>query len=119
MTSLRLLLPLAMALGAVSAAAEGPLQGNEVFDFHSSLSRADVHDQAVQAYRHDEIALGEIGQRIAAPMGTMRTRSEVRAEAVEAYRHDQIALGEIGQRVPSPMGTMHMRRELRAEAASK
>jgi hypothetical protein len=95
MKNLSFLVPLALALGAVSAAAEGPIEGNEVFQFQSTLSHADVRAQAVQAYRDHEIAQGEMGQPVHYPMGFMRSRSEVRAEAVQAERDGLIARGEI------------------------
>lgn len=95
MNSVRFVLPLAIALGTGSAVAEGPIQGNEVFDFHSSLSRADVHAQAVQAYRADEIAHGEMGQPVHDMMAVHRSRAEVRRETAQAQRDGLIARGEI------------------------
>ena len=95
MKYLRFLLPLAAALVAGAAAAEGPIQGNEVFQFQSLLSRADVRAQAVQAYRDDEVAHGEIGQPVHDMLRLVRSRAEVRAEAVQAERDGLIARGEM------------------------
>lgn len=95
MKSLRLLLPLAIALAAGNAFAEGPLQGNEVFHFQSSLSRADVHAQALEAYRADEVARGEIGQPVHDMMAVRRNRADVRREAAQAQRDGLMARGEI------------------------
>ena len=50
------LLPIAFALTAGAAFAEGPIQGNEVFNFQSTLSRAEVQAQAVQANQAGRVA---------------------------------------------------------------
>ena len=50
--------PAAITLGGAAGAAfaEGPLEGNEVFNFQSTLSRADVQAQVAPAYKADQIA---------------------------------------------------------------
>ena len=53
------LLPIAFALTAGAAFAEGPLQGNEVFNFQSQLTRAEVQAPVAPAYKADVIARGE------------------------------------------------------------
>ena len=58
--SIALSLTLALGAGAGAAFAEGPIEGNEVFNFQSTLSRAQVSDEAVQANQAGLIARGEI-----------------------------------------------------------
>lgn len=92
-----LLLPIAFALTAGAAFAEGPLEGNEVFNFQSTLSRADVQAQVAPAYKADQIARGEANpaQAQATVVASQLTRAQVLAEAAEARRLGLIASGEI------------------------
>ncbi len=91
------LLPIAFALTAGAAFAEGPIQGNEVFNFQSTLSRAEVQAQVAPAYQADVIARGEasMGQDQATIVASSTSRAQVQAEAAEAYRLGLIASGEI------------------------
>lgn len=93
--STRILVPLAFTLAAGASIAEGPLQGNEVFSSsaQSSLSRAEVRDQAVAARAAGLIANGEI-QPVQAERGVGKSRDQVRAELAEARRLDLLAFGE-------------------------
>jgi hypothetical protein len=77
------LLPIAFALTAGAAFAEGPIQGNEVFNFQSTLSRAEVQAQVAPAYKADVIARGEAsgGQDQATTIASNVTRAQVQAEA--------------------------------------
>ena len=94
-TAQNLALSIALALGAGAAFAEGPIEGNEVFNFQSTLSRAEVQAQAVQANQAGLVARGEIlpVQEQVAASGL--SRAQVRAEAAEAQRLGLIARGEI------------------------
>ncbi|MBN9371937.1 MAG: hypothetical protein ABS53_09535 [Hydrogenophaga sp. SCN 70-13] len=94
-TAQNLALSIALALGAGAAFAEGPIEGNEVFNFQSTLSRAEVQAQAVQANRAGLVARGEIVpvQETVADSGL--SRAQVRAETIEARRLGLIASGEI------------------------
>ncbi|NCT97880.1 MAG: DUF4148 domain-containing protein [Comamonadaceae bacterium] len=94
-TAQNLALSIALALGAGAAFAEGPIEGNEVFNFQSTLSRAEVQAQAVQANQAGLVARGEIVpvQETLADSGL--SRAQVRAEAIEARRLGLIASGEI------------------------
>jgi len=94
--STRILVPLAFTLAAGASFAEGPLQGNEVFasSTPSSLSRAEVRDQAVAARAAGMIANGEI-QPVQAERGVGKSRDQVRAELAEARRLGLVADGEI------------------------
>ena len=94
-TAQRVLLPLAIALSAGAAMAEGPLQGNEVFNFSSQLSRAEVQADAAQANRAGLIARGEAQPTQATVVAGELSRAQVRAEAAEANRLGLIARGEI------------------------
>ncbi len=89
------LLPIAFALTAGAAFAEGPIQGNEVFNFQSTLSRAEVQAQVAPAYRADEIARGEATPSQATVVASGLSRAQVQAEAAEAYRLGLVASGEI------------------------
>jgi hypothetical protein len=89
------LLPIAFALSAGAAFAEGPIQGNEVFNFQSTLSRAEVQAQVAPAYRADEIARGEATPSQATVVASGLSRAQVQAEAAEAYRLGLVASGEI------------------------
>ena len=89
------LLPIAFALTAGAAFAEGPIQGNEVFNFQSTLSRAEVQAQVAPAYRADEIARGEATPLQATVVASGLSRAQVQAEAAEAYRLGLVASGEI------------------------
>ena len=60
--STRILLPVAFALTAGAAFAEGPLQGNEVFNFSSNLSRAEVRAETIAARDAGLLTVGEITQ---------------------------------------------------------
>lgn len=93
-TASRVLLPLALALSAGAAMAEGPLQGNEVFQFQSTLSRAEVQAQAVAARDAGQLPRGEI-LPVQAEVGAPLSRAQVRAEAAEALRLGLIPHGEI------------------------
>ena len=89
------LLPIAFALTAGAAFAEGPIQGNEVFNFQSTLSRAEVQAQVAPAYRADVIARGEATPSQATVVASGLSRAQVQAEAAEAYRLGLVASGEI------------------------
>ncbi len=93
------LLPIAFALTAGAAFAEGPIQGNEVFNFQSQLSRAEVQAQVAPAYKADVIARGEAseGQDRATVVASTLTRAQVRAEAAEAVR---LGLTNYGEHMP-------------------
>jgi hypothetical protein len=90
-----LALALTLALGAGAAFAEGPIEGNEVFNFQSTLSRAEVQAQAVQANREGRTARGEIIPADEAVASTGLSREQVRAEALQAQRSGRTARGEI------------------------
>jgi hypothetical protein len=94
--STRILVPLAFTLAAGASFAEGPLQGNEVFSSsaQSSLSRAEVRDQAVAARAAGLIARGEI-LPVQADRGVGKSRDQVRAELTEARRLGLLASGEM------------------------
>jgi len=94
--STQILVPLAFTLAAGASFAEGPLQGNEVFtsSAQSTVSRAEVRDQAVAARAAGLIANGEI-QPVQAERGFGKTRDQVRAELTEANRLGLLAFGEI------------------------
>ena len=96
-TAQRVLLSLAIALSAGAAMAEGPLQGNEVFNFQSQATRAEVQAQAAQANRAGLIARGEAqpSQAQATVVAGELSRAQVRAEAAEANRLGLIARGEV------------------------
>ena len=93
----RILLPIAFALTAGAAFAEGPIEGNEVFNFQSTLSRAEVQAQATAAYKADVVARGEASpsQAQATVVASDLSRAQVRAEAAEANRLGLVARGEI------------------------
>ncbi len=90
-----LALALTLALGAGAAFAEGPIEGNEVFNFQSTLSRAEVQADAVQANRAGLIARGEVLPVEDKVANSGLSRDQVRAEAVQANQAGQIARGEI------------------------
>ncbi len=102
-TSQRVLLPIAFALTAGAAFAEGPIEGNEVFNFQSSLSRAEVQAQVAPAYKADQIARGEANpaQAQATVVASGLTRAQVLAEASEARRLGVVVRGEL-QPVATP-----------------
>ena len=82
--STRILLPVAFAITATGAFAEGPIFVEP--PFQSTLSRAEVQAQAVQARDSGLFAIGE-GVVVAdnsAPSNL--SRAQVRAEAAEAVR---------------------------------
>jgi len=91
------LLPIAFALTAGAAFAQGPLQGNEVFNFQSQLTRAEVQAQVAPAYKADVIARGEASpaQAQATVVAGNASRAQVQAEAAAAYRLGLVAQGEI------------------------
>ncbi|MBX3609156.1 MAG: DUF4148 domain-containing protein [Hydrogenophaga sp.] len=91
------LLPLVLAISAGAAFAEGPIEGNEVFNFQSQLTRAEVQAQVAPAYKADVIARGEAseGQDQATVVASNLSVAQVRAEAAEAYRLGLVAQGEI------------------------
>lgn len=93
------LLPIAFALTAGAAFAEGPIQGNEVFNFQSQLSRAEVQAQVAPAYKAGLVARGEAseGQDRATVVASTLTRAQVRAEAAEAVR---LGLTNYGEHMP-------------------
>lgn len=92
--SQRILLPIAFALTAGAAFAEGPIFVDPPFT--STLSRADVRAQAVQARDAGVFALGD-GQTLVAENTSQSTlsRAQVRAEAAEALRLGLLNGGEI------------------------
>lgn len=90
------LLPIAFALTAGAAFAEGPLYGNEVFNFQSTLSRAAVRAQAVEARDQGLLAAGEIGYVVAEKSApSTLSRAQVRAEAAEAMLLGLLSNGEM------------------------
>ena len=91
----RFALPLVLALGAGAAMAQGPIEGNQVFNFQSQLSRAEVRADAVAANKAGLIARGEVTPVQAAVADIGLSRAEVRAQAAQAHRDGQIARGEI------------------------
>ncbi|MBX3610996.1 MAG: DUF4148 domain-containing protein [Hydrogenophaga sp.] len=95
------LLPLVLAISAGAAFAEGPIEGNEVFGFNSTLTRAEVVAQVAPAYKADIIARGEAseGQDQATVVASNLTRAQVRAEAAEALR---LGLVPRGESLPEP-----------------
>jgi hypothetical protein len=97
MKTARIALPLAIALTAGAAFAEGPIEGNEVFNFQSQLTRAEVQAQVAPAYKADVIARGEASpaQAQATVVASGLSRAQVQAEAAEAYRLGLVAQGEI------------------------
>lgn len=107
--STRILVPLAFTLAAGASFAEGPLQGNEVFtsSTQSTLSRAEVRDQAVAARADGLIANGEI-QPVQAEQGIGKSRAQVRAELAAARRMGLLAVGEI-QPVATPAQSEQIR----------
>ena len=88
-------LSLTLALGAGAAFAEGPIEGNEVFNFQSTLSRAEVQADAVQANQAGLIARGEVLPVEDKVANSGLSRAQVRAEAAEATRLGRTARGEI------------------------
>jgi len=98
-----LALALTLALGAGAAFAEGPIEGNEVFNFQSTLSRAEVQAQVAPAYQADQIARGEANpaQAQATVVASGLTRAQVLAEAAEARRLGVVVRGEL-QPVATP-----------------
>src|SRR5690606_36327492 len=94
-TAQRVLLPLAIALSAGAAMAEGTLQGNEVFNFQSQQTRAEVQAQAAQANRAGLIARGEAQPEQAPVVASVLSRAQVRAEAAEANRLGLTAVGDV------------------------
>lgn len=88
-------LSLTLALGAGAAFAEGPIEGNEVFNFQSTLSRAEVQAEAVQANQAGLIARGEVLPVEDKVANSGLSRAQVRAEAVQANQAGLIARGEI------------------------
>ncbi|HSX91650.1 MAG TPA: DUF4148 domain-containing protein [Hydrogenophaga sp.] len=84
-TSQRVLLPIAFALTAGAAFAEGPIFVDPPFT--STLSRAEVRAQALEARDAGVFALGE-GQTLVAEntVKSNLSRAQVRAEAAEALR---------------------------------
>lgn len=89
------LLPIVLALSAGAAYAEGPLQGNEVFNFSPTLSRAEVQAQAVQSNRDGLVARGESTPVANTGATSGLSRAQVSAEAAEANRLGLVANGEI------------------------
>jgi hypothetical protein len=92
---------IALALSAGAAFAEGPIYGNEVFNFQSTLSRAEVRAQAVEARDKGLFAVGE-GTIVVAEKSapSTLTRAQVRAEATEAMRLGLLDPSEV-TRVPT------------------
>ena len=88
-----LLLPIAFALTAGAAFAEGPLEGNEVFNFQSTLSRADVQAQVAPAYKADQIARGEANP--AQAQATVVASQLSRAQVLVLNRLDVAALSAL------------------------
>lgn len=82
--STRILLPVAFAVTATGAFAEGPIYVEPAFQ--STLSRAEVQAQAVQARDAGLLQTGEVTvvAQNTAPSGL--SRAQVRAEAAEAVR---------------------------------
>ena len=88
-------LSLTLALGAGAAFAQGPIEGNEVFNFQSTLSRAEVQAEAVQANRAGLVARGEVFPVVDKVADSGLSRAQVRAEAAQAERLGLVARGEI------------------------
>ena len=91
--STRILLPIAFALTAGASFAEGPIEGNEVFSFTSTASRAEVRAEAVAAREANLIAHGEI-LPVQKTEGVGKTRAQVVAETAEARRLGLLHIGE-------------------------
>lgn len=107
-TAQRFLLPIAIALTAGAAFAEGPIEGNEVFSFNSQLSRAEVQAQTAEANRAGLIVRGEAQPQQATVLASGLSRTQVRAEAAEANRLGLIARGEF-----TPMPTAAQNEQIR------
>lgn len=82
--STRILLPVAFAITATGAFAEGPIFVEPAFQ--STLSRAEVRAQAVQARDAGLLQLGEGVQVAQNTSNSTLSRVQVRAEAAEALR---------------------------------
>jgi len=95
-TAQSLALAVVLALSAGASFAQGPIEGNEVFNFTSTLSRAEVQAQAVQANRDGLIARGEASEQPGTAIASGVSREQVRAEAAVAQREGRTARGEIG-----------------------
>jgi len=80
------LLPIVLALSAGAAYAEGPIQGNEVFNFSPTLSRAEVQAQAVQSNRDGLVARGE-----STPVANTGATSGLSRAQVIRYSHNNVA----------------------------
>ncbi len=92
---------IALALSAGAAFAEGPIYGNEVFNFQSTLSRAEVRAQAVEARDQGLFTVGEGAVVVAEKSApSTLTRAQVRAEAMEAMRLGLLDASEV-TRVPT------------------
>ncbi|MBL0946373.1 MAG: DUF4148 domain-containing protein [Hydrogenophaga sp.] len=94
-TAQSLALSVVLALTAGASFAQGPIEGNEVFNFTSTLSRAEVQAQAVQANRDGLIARGEATEQPGTAIASGLSREQVRAEAALALKQGRTARGEI------------------------
>ncbi|MCW5653332.1 DUF4148 domain-containing protein [Hydrogenophaga sp.] len=92
--SSRILLPVALTIAAGAAFAEGPIQGNEVFAFQSTQSRAAVLEQAKAASAAQQIARGEIAPVVKSDVSVGKSRAQVAAETAEARRLGLLSYGE-------------------------
>jgi hypothetical protein len=75
----------ALALGAANASAEGPLEGNEALNFKSTLTRAQVLAEAIEANNNGRVVRGEFIPNQVRVVSSL-TRAQVKAEAAEARR---------------------------------
>jgi len=75
-----------LALGASSAAADSRIKSQEVSNFRSTLTRAEVQAQAVDAYRNGRFVRGEFVPNEIVRVQSTLTRAQVLAEAAEARR---------------------------------
>ena len=80
----------------------------------SSVSRAQVKAEAIQAQHSGLIAQGEAGYKTPNAVST-KTRVEVKAEFAQARDAGEIAFGEAGYKTPHAIST-RSRAEVRAEA---
>ena len=80
----------------------------------STVTRAQVKAEAIQAQRSGLIAYGDAGYKTPDAVST-KTRAEVRAETAQALAADEISFGEAGYKTPHAVST-RSRAEVRAEA---
>ncbi len=87
-----LFIALIAVAGAASAMAQ-EISASEPIPQHSTLSRAEVRDAAIQARAAGQIQYGD-ATHFALPTGASLTRAQVVAETLEAIRVGAISRGE-------------------------